>query len=282
MNLLLPKTLDLIIPALLTIKREAKAINNDEPELLKTFRLERINTNHLEKFKSFIGLNFSGVSLSYLYILAQRAQLSILVSDEFKLPVFGLVHLANELKFSDEASVVINKELVIHCRQSIVFEKNSEKLFVDFYVEFFQDNKVVAHCMSRYLASKPQQKAKSRNSDFKVSLDGFSHIDSFSFKVSDGPKYALVSGDFNFIHLHPLAAKLFGFKSSIIHGMYTAAKAFAVIENEHGKLLTEQKISFKKPILLPGNVNLFVNDVGELKVLDKAGETLHLEGTFRF
>ena len=38
-----------------------------------------------------------------------------------------------------------------------------------------------------------------------------------------GRLYAAISGDRNPIHLHPLAAKAFGFRTTIVHGMWTLA-----------------------------------------------------------
>ncbi len=46
-----------------------------------------------------------------------------------------------------------------------------------------------------------------------------------------GRRYAAVSGDRNPIHLSPLTSRLFGFSKPIAHGMWTAARAFAAIED---------------------------------------------------
>ncbi len=50
-----------------------------------------------------------------------------------------------------------------------------------------------------------------------------------------GRRYAAVSGDVNPIHLNPLAARLFGFRRAIAHGMWL-------------------KAAFKSPLLLPSTV----------------------------
>ena len=42
-----------------------------------------------------------------------------------------------------------------------------------------------------------------------------------------GRRYAAVSGDRNPIHLHPLTAKAFGFRSAIAHGMWLQARTLA-------------------------------------------------------
>ena len=50
-----------------------------------------------------------------------------------------------------------------------------------------------------------------------------------------GPQFAALNGDINFIHLHPIVARLFGFKSNIAHGTYLMSKAVAAIQQ--GKIL---------------------------------------------
>lgn len=47
-----------------------------------------------------------------------------------------------------------------------------------------------------------------------------------------GRLYAAISGDRNPIHLHPLAAKAFGFRTTIVHGMWTLARCLAEVEGE--------------------------------------------------
>ena len=45
-----------------------------------------------------------------------------------------------------------------------------------------------------------------------------------------GPQFAGLNGDINFIHLHPIIAKLFGFKSNIAHGTYLMSKGIAAMQ----------------------------------------------------
>ena len=66
-----------------------------------------------------------------------------------------------------------------------------------------------------------------------------------------GRRYGAVSGDRNPIHLHPLAARLFGFPRAIAHGMWTVARCLA----EHGTPpATLVRAEFRAPVPLPGTV----------------------------
>jgi len=71
-----------------------------------------------------------------------------------------------------------------------------------------------------------------------------------------GRRYASVSGDVNPIHLHPVAARLFGFPGAIAHGMWTAARCLATLA---GRLpdAYDVDVVFRKPVVLPTEVDLY-------------------------
>jgi len=68
-----------------------------------------------------------------------------------------------------------------------------------------------------------------------------------------GRRYAAVSGDANPLHLHPLTARLFGFRRPIAHGMWTHARALAALG---GRLPGTYRatVTFTRPIPLPSAV----------------------------
>lgn len=72
-----------------------------------------------------------------------------------------------------------------------------------------------------------------------------------------GRRYAAVSGDRNPIHLHPLAAKAFGFRTTIVHGMWTLARCLAEVEAELPDSCTIEA-GFFKPVFLPAECALRV------------------------
>src|SRR5207253_10898170 len=71
--------------------------------------------------------------------------------------------------------------------------------------------------------------------------------------ASTGRRYAAVSGDVNPIHLNPLAARLFGFRRAIAHGMWLKARCVAALEGRLPDALTAI-VEFKSPLLLPSTV----------------------------
>lgn len=97
-----------------------------------------------------------------------------------------------------------------------------------------------------------------------------------------GRRYGSVSGDLNPIHVHPLSARLFGFKSAIAHGMWTKARCLAALGPELPSAYTVQA-AFRKPILLPATVQ-FAEAAGASEgtiafgVRDAQRGTPHLDG----
>lgn len=68
-----------------------------------------------------------------------------------------------------------------------------------------------------------------------------------------GRRFARISGDYNPIHLHPLAAKPFGFPRNIAHGMWSMARCVAGLQNKLPDAFTVQ-VEFHKPVILPTTV----------------------------
>ena len=73
-----------------------------------------------------------------------------------------------------------------------------------------------------------------------------------------GRRYGAVSGDVNPIHLHPLTAKAMGFPRAIAHGMWTYARVLGALGRRPEGPSTSH-VWFKKPVLLPGKVDLVVS-----------------------
>jgi acyl dehydratase len=93
-----------------------------------------------------------------------------------------------------------------------------------------------------------------------------------------GRRYASVSGDVNPIHLHPLAARLFGFPGAIAHGMWTAARCVATLSGRLPEAY-DVDVVFRKPVVLPTTVELHTarTDTGWALTLRGAGsDRIHL------
>ena len=59
-------------------------------------------------------------------------------------------------------------------------------------------------------------------------------IDCWTLDRSTGRRFAALNGDVNPIHMSSTLAQLFGFRSSVAHGMFVLARSIAAIENAGG------------------------------------------------
>ena len=98
-----------------------------------------------------------------------------------------------------------------------------------------------------------------------------------------GLDFAKLTGDFNPIHWIPPAARASGFKNIINHGFSTMARAIEGLNRNvfSGDVsrLESIDVQFKKPLVLPAEVGLYVDD-DRVFVGDAPGGPAYLIGTY--
>jgi hypothetical protein len=98
-----------------------------------------------------------------------------------------------------------------------------------------------------------------------------------------GLDFAKLTGDFNPIHWIPPAARASGFKNVINHGFSTMARAIEGLNRNvfSGDVtrLESIDVQFKKPLVLPAEVGLYVDDE-RVFVGDAPGGPAYLIGTY--
>ena len=98
-----------------------------------------------------------------------------------------------------------------------------------------------------------------------------------------GFDFAKLTGDINPIHWVPAYARMSGFRSVILHGFGSMARAFEGLV--HGvcdgdvSALRELDVRFTRPLVLPASVGLYVHN-NEVFVGDAPGGQAYLVGTF--
>jgi acyl dehydratase len=103
----------------------------------------------------------------------------------------------------------------------------------------------------------------------------------FDAPIDIGRRYAPVSGDFNPIHLTGWSARLLGFDQPIAHGMWTLARALAVLGIDRVDGPHQVHTVFGSPVRLPARVSVWSGRNGDglaFEVRDLAGERVHLRG----
>lgn len=244
-----------------------------------------INPQHLQVFYTYFGYN-NTLPLTYFYLPAQKAHVGLMIDKSFPVPVVGLVHLENFISL--KATPNLDKPFRIKTTVSAPDADGS--IPFTFTATFYQDDVEVLSCTSLYLCKRKRKtaapKAKAEKESFSIAeLDT---IKTYSIPASKGNSYARLSGDYNPIHTSFLLARLFGFKSKIIHGWYTVSKALADMENAQDIKAKEIFVAFQNPLLLPGKAVLHSNAKKEenkaidFVLTDTNNSLLYVSGKVRF
>jgi acyl dehydratase len=100
-----------------------------------------------------------------------------------------------------------------------------------------------------------------------------------------GLDFAKLTGDFNPVHWIRPYARAFGFRSTILHGFATMARAMEGLARGqlsgavHSIEMFDAK--FTRPLLLPAKVGVYVGAEQQIYVGDAPGSRPYLEGTYR-
>ena len=130
---------------------------------------------------------------------------------------------------------------------------------------------------------KGKGKGKGKKEVQRVPVDA-TEIGYWKLGPDAGLTYAMLSGDFNPVHWIRPYARTFGFKSKILHGFATMARAMECLNRtlfsgdvSAIKLLDVQ---FLKPLVLPARVGCYLVGDGEVYMGDASGGPAYLKGTF--
>ena len=214
----------------------------------------------------------------FLHVLAFPLHLSLMVQKSFAFKLLGLVHLHNEIQQIRPLKVGERVDISCHFSQ---LEKHEKGWLFTINTEVTSDQVCVwrSHSSNLYRCSHGQLlTGNSVNIEPEVN---FVELEKWSLQDDVGRAYGAVSGDYNLIHLYPLTARLFGFKSHISHGMYNKARCISALSESLGEAFTVTT-TFKKPVFLPANVSFQIADKKALKYFQlhsSDGDHLHLQGT---
>ncbi|HEY1574965.1 MAG TPA: MaoC/PaaZ C-terminal domain-containing protein [Pseudonocardiaceae bacterium] len=187
---------------------------------------------------------------TYPHVLVFGLQVALMTSPGFPFGMIGLVHVADRI--SQTRPLRADEPLVLRTRAEHLRRHERGTQF-DLVSEALVGGEPVWSETSTYLRRTRSAGSGARDDRPPGRPDAVWRV-----PADAGRRYADVSGDRNPIHLHPLTARLFGFRRAIAHGMWSMARCLAFFE---GGLPTAYTVDvrFKLPILLPATVALTVN-----------------------
>jgi len=184
------------------------------------------------------------------HILAAPLHLAIATHRDFPLPAMGLVHVSNSIL--QHRPIGRDETLSILCRGG-GHRPHPRGALVDLETEVFSgDERVWQSSTTALSTAAPREGEKVPRPEVEPLIPERST--SWHLPSDLGRRYGAISRDRNPIHMYRWTAKIFGFKSHIIHGMWLLARSLSELDLAMGEAPTQVDIDFLRPVFLPGSV----------------------------
>jgi hypothetical protein len=234
---------------------------------------------HLDQYRKVCGFKAAqGVPLIYPQMLTFPLVMEFLASEHCPWPALGTVHLAN----------TVEQYQTLHCGDVVRVEASSGDLIAHdkgqiftLKLRIFRGDTLIWRATQSLLRT---EVGNPHGTIYASSLDAdlpLSRQADFQACASIGRRYGRMSGDINPIHLSALSARLFGFRRAIAHGMWTKARALAILLPDHPVDEASATVEFKTPLFLPGFATLWTHDnhnSQRFELRDALGQKPHLRG----
>lgn len=192
---------------------------------------------------------------TYLHVLTFPLQVALFADRSYPYPLTGSVHLSNRIVQHRPVGVREPLRLSVRATDATPHRRGAT---VDIKGQVHAGEELVWEGSSTYLYR--GQKAEGEvppKADEPEAVDGTGAL--WRLPGDLGRRYAAVSGDVNPIHMSRLGAKALGFPTTIVHGMWSAARMLAAVENRVPPAYVFD-IAFGKPVLLPSTVKFVAHD----------------------
>lgn len=236
-----------------------------------------IDREHLTAYDRVCGFRLRDeLPATYPHVLAFPLAMELMASGSFPFGVLGLVHVGNAIEQVRPLDAGEPLDLRVWSENLADHRRGRT---VDLVAEAYVDGEVAWRDRSTYL----HREAQRNGPDPTAQRNGSDPVATAEWDVPGdiGRRYAAVSGDRNPIHLHGLAARLFGQKAAIAHGMWTKARCLAALQG-HLPAAYAVDVRFKLPVRLPAKVafgSWTDGDVRRFALRDAHSATPHLEGS---
>jgi acyl dehydratase len=232
-----------------------------------------VDSAHLAAYNRVCGFRLADeVPATFPHVLLFPLQMALLTAREFPFPLLGMVHVANRI--TQHRPVRLGERYTARVRAENLRPHERGRQF-DLVSELSTEDGLVWTEVGTYL-----RRGGEAGSRHTRQLTAPAPKALWQVSADIGRRYAEVSGDHNPIHLHPLTARLFRFRSAIAHGMWTKARALAAFEGRLPAAYTVD-VRFKLPVLLPAKAAFTTWRTSEgwaFELWDARRPKLHLEG----
>lgn len=247
------------------------------PDIHVTAQRVRVNAAHVKRYCDVCGIEPGDhLPAAYLHVLAMPLHMRLFTHPQFPARVMGLVHLRNVIR--QWRPIAVSGEIELQVRYNSLRETDSGQEY-DVMTTAFVDDKTVWEEVSTMLARR--QIAGKRPVIERANRDEARLLceRTVAAAANTGRRYALVSGDYNPIHLFDRTAQWYSFKQAVAHGMWSLSRCVGLGQPYLPAYPSQIDAQFKLPIYLPGDFVFRAQreEAGiELSLTTVKGDRLHL------
>jgi acyl dehydratase len=196
-----------------------------------------------------------GVPATYPHILAMPLHLKIFAAEAFPLRPMGLIHVSNRIDVLGKLSAGMAVAVDVALRS---YQTTEAGMTFDLESKLVSEGKVLWRETSVFLSRWPEpagKKSAGRPSRPPKAPKDARVLEELDVSLGMAWGYARVSDDYNPIHLSDRAARFFGLRGAISHGMWSLARSLA-IESRSVPERTRIDAQFLTPVQVPSKVVL--------------------------
>ena len=242
----------------------------------------QVDPAHLAAYTRVCRLPLNDVlPATYPHMLTFPLQMALMSDRSFPLALPGLVHVRNRVEVLRPIGADALLDLEVWAER---FAQHRSGATVDLWATASAGGEEVWRSRSTYLSRGAKAPDGAPEAEMEVPVGELERV-AATWRIPDdaGRRYAKVSGDVNPIRLSGLAAKAFGFKRAITHGMWVKARVLGALAGWLPDAMAVD-VSFRKPLFLPSTVTLSTAQTGggwDFAVRNTKSDTEHVRGMIR-
>jgi acyl dehydratase len=245
-------------PRVLLNRRPPIETIGDPPEFVATVTGVRLDARSVARYASMCAFGVADeVPLTFPHILAMPLHLKIFARGDFPLRPMGLIHLTNTIESLAPLVAGTNVDIVVAARN---YQRTDAGIAFDMATEITREGRAAWRetCvfLQRWPAGSERAAAAGRPPRPPKAPKDSRVLDEFDVNRKTAWEYAKVSADYNPIHLSERAARFFGLRGSIAHGMWSLARSLSEAPPPAIPRGAPVGTQFLTPVQLPARVTI--------------------------
>ena len=195
------------------------------------------------------------VPITYPHVLAMPLHLRIMGLASFPLRPMGLIHLSNTIAQPRALEAGMTVNILVAARN---YRKLDAGLAFDMDTDLVRAGQTIWRETCVFMARWPDsvQRTGGRPPRPPKAPKDSQVLTELDVDLARAWNYARVARDFNPIHLSDRAARFFGLRGAISHGMWSLARSLAERPMDPPPLDSQLETQFLTPVQLPARVNI--------------------------